>query len=190
MREVIENWEGTDEDLLDELNRKQFKQTVGDGMVTLQMIQPATLGATLNYSLELVVEGLKQSDPPQGSYVEKFFKRLVESSAGVDLANDELRGQLTALLVGAGWDQSQIDAVLAHGAVYESYADRALLGRDAVQADIDETRALIAQEQAQVDFVTKWDTLHNTHLATVRDAFDNAGMPAALRAMADAWEAD
>lgn len=187
MRNVIENWNGTDADLIVELNRKQFKRTIGTGLVTLPMVAAidTTLAATLNYTLQQVIASLKVSDPPTGSFVETFYLRLTTSSFGIDLANDALRQQMTQLLSGAGWSQQQINAVLSIGAVLESYADLAL-GRNAVQADVDQVRATIAREQLQADYTGQFNSLIQPKLQTGT----RAEVAAAMRQAANLIEAD
>lgn len=186
MRNVIENWNGTDADLLVELNRKQFKRVIGNGLVTLPMVAAVdtTLAATLNYTLQQVIAALKVSDPPMGSFVETFYLRLTTSSFGIDLANDALRAQMTQLLSSAGWTQQQIDTVLSIGAVLESHADLAL-GRDAVQSDLDEVRATIAREQLQADYSEQFNVLIQPNLQTGT----RAEVAGAMRQAADAIEA-
>lgn len=153
MRSIIQSWVGTDEDLLALLNQKRYKVKVGDGLVTLPMIAAVdvTLAATLNYTLEGTIAALKASpnieDQIQASLVDKFTKRLTESSYGLDFANDALRAQMTDILLGAGWDQSNIDTVLSVGAYFISDADKEL-DRDAVQEDIDSIRDQIAIDNA------------------------------------------
>lgn len=75
MRNVIETWTGSDVDLIAELNRKQFKRTIGSGLVTLPMVASVdtTLAATLNYTLQQVISSLKASDPPTGSFLDTFY---------------------------------------------------------------------------------------------------------------------
>lgn len=187
MRETIENWTGSDADLLTELNRKQFKRVIGNGLVTLPMIANVSveLAAGLNYTLQQVIAALKTSDPPTGSFIETFYLRLTTSSFGIDLAHDVLRAQLTTLLSGAGWQQAQIDAVLNIGAVMESLADRAI-GRDAVQSDIDDVRAVIAREDLQADYAREFGVSIQPALQTGT----RAEVAAAMRSAADAVEAN
>lgn len=187
MRSVIETWNGSDEDLLVELNRKQFKRTIGNGLVTLPMVAAVdqTLAATLNYTLQQVIASLKVSDPPTGSFLDTFYQRLTTSSFGIDLANDALRTQLTNLLTGAGWQAEQVAAVLSIGAVLESHADLAI-GRDAVQADIDDVRAVMAREAVQARYAQQFSTFIQPALQTGTAA----EIAAAMRSAADAIEAN
>ncbi|MEZ6097228.1 MAG: hypothetical protein R3C03_23895 [Pirellulaceae bacterium] len=193
MNNTILNWTGTDEELLTELNRKQFKRVIGDGLVTLPMVAAVSveLAANLNFTLESTITFLRTpakddqgNDIPipteqlaQASLIDKFTKRLTESSYGLDCGNDSLRSQMTGILVGAGWDQSSIDTVLSIGAVYESLADRALQ-RDATQQDIADVRAVKAREAMQ----QKYDGLYRTHVqpaletGTVQDVIDALGL--------------
>ncbi len=144
MRDVIANWQGTDAELLTALNLKQFKRKVGDGMVTLAMIGDlgVELVASLSLTLDMVIENMPlgtQAEQAAKSMLVNFANRLRVSDRGLDFHNDTVRTQFTQILLGAGWQQSAIDAVLGLGAVYDSHADRAL-GRSAIQSDVNAVR--------------------------------------------------
>lgn len=141
-RETIANWDGNDADLLTYLNTPRHKRVVGDGMVTLLMVMAVdeAIATNLNYTIEQSIEYMRsQGQHPQASSMDKVLKRFAESSYGADFANDSLRNQLTTILLGSGWNQADIDTCLSLGAVYDSEAFQEL-GRDAVQADVDQVR--------------------------------------------------
>jgi hypothetical protein len=154
MREIIENFEGTDAELLAALNAKDKKRVIGEGLVTLLMVAAIDqdLAAKLNFTLEQTIAGMRQATDQatqaQASFLDRILKRLSESSNGADFANDQFRATATALLLQAGWTQTEIDTVLNLGAVYESTADQTL-GRDATQTDIDDVRRGIYNETQQ-----------------------------------------
>jgi hypothetical protein len=188
MRNTIENWNGTDTDLLTELNHKQHKRVIGDGMVTLAMVGSLSveLAATVNLKLEIHLAKMPETNPiemAQKSMLRRFLERFTVSDRGLDFSNDEVRAQLSQLLLMGGIPQEQITAMLSLGAVIESDADQAL-GRDAVQSDIDEVRAVIAREQLQAD----WGQLFAEAIQPALQTGTRAEVAAAIRAVADGME--
>ena len=151
MKQVIKDWVGTDEDLLTELNRKQFKRKIDTGMVTLAMIAAVDkdLSALLGYRIESLINAMPidtEQDRANKRQVEKFLFRLEGSDLGLDFHNDEIRNQFTILMTATGFNSTQIDTVLNIGAVLDSYAYQSLR-RNATQEDIDEIRRDIYNEE-------------------------------------------
>ena len=153
MRTTIENWQGTDAELLAELNDPKYKRVIGTGMVTLAMVGDVSveLAAGLNYTLEQVIAMMpttNDAERAQVSLLKRFADRLTISDLGLDLSNDTVRSQMSAILQSAGWVSQQIDPILALGAVYESEAKRSL-GRSATQQDVDDIRVLVKTQDLQ-----------------------------------------
>ena len=188
MRDIIQNWQGTDAELLAELNAKTIKRKVGDGMVTLAMIGDLSveLVASLSLTLDMVIENMPTGTQPEmaaKSMLVNFANRLRVSDRGLDFHNDVVRSQFTQILLSAGWEQPAIDAILGLGAVYESVAQQSV-GRDAIQSDIDAMRAVFAQEELS----QQWAEQQNDAINAAVAAGDRAGLVAALRAAADELE--
>jgi hypothetical protein len=153
MRTIIENWQGTDAELLVDLNTKRHKVVIGDGMVTLAMIAAvdAKLSALLGFRVEQFIALMPISTEQEVAdkrQVEKFLFRLEGSDLGLDFNNDSVRGQFGYIMQRTGFSQTEIDTVLGVGAVYKSDADLSL-GRDATQDDVDAVRGAIVIENLQ-----------------------------------------
>ena len=188
MRTTIENWSESDADLLTELNRKQHKRVVGDGMVTLAMVGGLNveLAAGVNLTLERILAGMpetNQQEVAQKSMLRRFLERFTVSDRGLDFGNYQVRQQLNYLLGLGGIPSQSIEAMLSLGAVYESDTDRSL-GRAAVQSDVDAVRAVIAREELQTD----WANQFAAYLQPILETGTRGELAAALRAAADSVE--
>jgi hypothetical protein len=177
VRDIIENWQGTDAELLAELNAKAIKRKVGDGMVTLAMIGDlgVELVASLSLTLDMVIDQMPtgtQAEMAAKSMLVNFANRLRVSDRGLDFHNDVVRGQFTQILIGAGWQQASVDAVLGLGAVYESVAQQSV-GRDAIQSDIDAVRRTIRIEGLQQRAVNA-SALFHSRAEQAQDEWDSA----------------
>lgn len=188
MRDIIQNWQGTDAELLTALNAKTIKRKIGDGMVTLAMIGDLSVevASSVNLALETVLAGMPegtQTELATKSMLKRFLDRLTVSDRGLDFHNDEVRAQLTGLLTLGGIATEVIESVLSLGAVYESIAIQAI-GHDATQGDIDAERHAI--------WASEMRTRANHAAALFADAAEQAEnqWDAAEQAaqLASAWE--
>jgi hypothetical protein len=161
MRTIIESRQGTDAELLAELNRKQFKRTVNDGLVSLAMVAAVSepLAGKLALTIKRTIQALEaaytampageQRDATEAQHdvFVSFNKRLLESSYGAPINHDSFRATFTGLATQAGWSAVEIETFLSLGAVVESSADLSL-GRDATQDDVDAVRLSIERDAA------------------------------------------
>jgi hypothetical protein len=153
MREIIENFQGTDEELLLILNEKNIKKVNGDGMVTLAMVGDVSveLAAAVNFTLESVLANLSENsleEKAQKSMLSRFLDRFTVSDRGLDLANETVRTTMTEMLTLGGMNQESITLLLNLGAYYISAAEKAL-GREATIEDIETEREIINRELLQ-----------------------------------------
>jgi hypothetical protein len=153
MRDIIEQHQGTDAELLEILNQKNIKQIPNDGMVTLAMVGSLSvdLAAQVNFTLESVLANLSENTPQEKaskSMLSRFLDRFTISDRGLDLANDTVRTTLTDMLTLGGMDPTSINQLLNLGAFYLSVADL-YLRRDATLDDIEAEREVIARDQRQ-----------------------------------------
>jgi hypothetical protein len=196
---IVKTFEGTDVELLELINDKNMKVVVGDGLVTMAMVSNTSqdLAASFNYTIQQVVEQLKgtppehedyQTNQAQALFLFDFRERFSKSDRGVDLANDTLRQTITHLLTQAGWPEPNITMVLSHGAYFISLAEREL-GHAATQADLDQIRENLAEQDRVNQFINDWANLFNTNVAAAKNSHDRDDTIQGLRDMADAWEA-
>jgi alkylhydroperoxidase/carboxymuconolactone decarboxylase family protein YurZ len=152
MRNIIETFEGTDDELLSVLNERTIKKVNGDGMVTLAMVADVSLelAAQVTLILQSTLDAMPSEEPQQQAQklvLQKFFDRFTVSDRGLDFANLQVRATLSQVLA-AGLSAEQIEEVLSIGAFYVSIAEETL-GRDATIEDVEAERQIIAREELQ-----------------------------------------
>lgn len=203
MRDIIENWQGTDAELLAELNApseslKAFTPNPHGqpgkfgyrGMAEVNQ----TLATNFTYTLRQIADGLKQAvigEPPQPDHVSRalgvvidgFTNILFTDPVGLDFTSDDIHNQLSQLLTSAGWQPESIAAVLAFGYTLKNPAQVAL-NRNAIQSDVDAVRAVIRREELQFAYQEGFTTTIQPALQTGTQA----EIVAAIKAVADAVE--
>jgi hypothetical protein len=152
MRNIIENFTGTDDELLAVLNDRTIKKVNGDGMVTLAMVADLSLelAAQVTLILQSTLDAMQSEEPQQQAnklVLQKFFDRFTVSDRGLDFANEQVRATLSQVLA-AGLSAEQIEEVLSLGAFYVSVAEETL-GRDATIEDVEAERQVIEREGLQ-----------------------------------------
>lgn len=176
-----------DAELLVELNKPQRKK-INYGTVSI-----AGIGEYLNEDIaalftlvidETISHLSQQADielRAKGALVKAFSMRF--NTFGLDLHNDKVRAQLSAILTESQKvPQEIIDATLALGYTLQSVAQEKL-GRPATQADIDQYREWTAKEKVRNDY--------QNGFSPVKTAYgdgDRVALVTALRELADNLE--
>ena len=144
MRETIRNWEGTDADLLDELNKPQHKRRVA-GRVSLESMQDESYSLTADFcaAVEAKISALEAGDDDAKADACRLKGNYTRFQiADLDFENNKVANEFHAILKDAGWGVKKIRRVLDLSFVLESTAQREL-NREATQDDLDAERKAI-----------------------------------------------
>jgi len=159
-REAFDN--GDDAAVLEEINRPLIKRTTRGHVSAAGMADVSVELATMFLvAMTQKINSLAQGDEleqAQAILFNAFFDRFKNADEGLDLANETLRGYVTATLIEAGWDETSINIILALGYILESPMQY-VFQRDATEADVAGYRVLVEQEsvrQAYDSLITEY----------------------------------
>lgn len=203
MRTTIENWQGTDAELLAELNAPSVKVVTPNpygkpgrwGMKGVATVSP-DLSAMFMYTLQSASSAesqavLPDTNPPEPDHTRRakavmisgFLMDFQVGVDGIDFANEQIRSSLTEIMTQSGWEELQIAFLLGLGYVMKSQAEIAL-GRAATQQDVDDVREIITTEQLQ----SKWKDLFHAEIQPALTSGNKASIVSAIRSVADSME--